>query len=322
MKVPANGLLRLLGGSAPPAAYLLAGGEIPRVLDGAELVRAHFRKRGITGRELAVADRGFDWEAWIAARANGSLFAETCLSEVRLLETGANLGRLAPRLLASATAESPLLITVFSLEKTLRASAFYRAWEEAPTAALVEIWPLRPGEWPAYVARAARDLPRPLAPGALALLARATEGNVQALRDALGRLRLLAAPGPEPLSETDVVALLDDEPRIGAFDFVEAVLAGDLLPALRRLAALERLGTEPLLVVGALVHRLRAEFLPAGPRPPPGRRPLPLPAGTAARRWRDLVRLDRDLKTGRGLPPWRALEALVHGWLGTARRRA
>ena len=315
VKVPAPTLPRLLAGTSPPLAYLLVGSEVPRVLDGAELVRAHFRAHGIVERELAVADRGFDWEAWLAARANGSLFAAARLSEVRLLESGAPLGRLAPRLLASVTEASPLVVTAFSLEKTFRTSAFYRHWEEAGHAVVVEIWPLRPREWTAYVARAARDLPRPLSPEALALLTRASEDNVQALRDALGRLRLLTAPGTEPLSREEVVTLLDDEPRLGAFDFVEAVLAGDLRTALRRLAVLERLGTEPLLVLGALTHRLRAEFLPTGPRPPPGRRGLVSSAGDPARRWRDLVRLDRAFKTGRGLPPWRALENLVRAWL-------
>lgn len=236
MKVPANGFLRLLARETPPVAWLLAGPEVPRVLDGAELVRAHFRKRGIAERALAVADRGFDWESWLAARANRSLFTETLLAEVRLLEPGPNAGRLAPRLLASASADTPLLVTAFSLEKTFRTGAFYRAWADDPTAALVEIWPLRSAEWPAYVARLARGLPRPLARESLALLARATEGNVQALRDAIERLKLLVAPGAQPLGPADVASLLDDEPRIGAFDFAEAVLEGDLPSALRRLA--------------------------------------------------------------------------------------
>jgi DNA polymerase-3 subunit delta len=315
VKVPAQGLLRLLKGETAPVAFLLSGPEVARVLDGAELVRTHFRRRGVEERELVVADRGFDWEAWLAARASGSLFAEARLAEVRLLETGPNAGRIAPRLLASASAASPLLVTAFTLEKTFRASAFCRAWEKDVKAAYVEIWPLRLGEWPDYVARAARDLPRPLAPGARTLLARATEGNVQALRDALARIRLLAAPGADPLTADEVSALLDEEPRIGAFDFAEALLANDLGEALGRLAALERLGVEPLLVTGALAHRLRAEFLPAASRAPAGRRPPPLPPARAALLWRALVRLDQDLKGGDGLPPWRALEGLVRGWI-------
>lgn len=319
MKLPPRGLVPLLTAADHPHAFLLAGPDVVRVLDAAELVRRHYVAQGLTQRELVFIERGHDWEDWFSRQSNGSLFGDERLRELRLLETPGLNEAVARGLLRLAEPRGPVLVTVFSLEKSFRTNRFYRHWEESPAAAVIELWPLRPEEWPAYVGRALRNLPRPLEPEALARLARATEGNVQALRDTLERMRLLLPPDPRPLGVTELLNLLDEEPRLGAFDYVDALVAGDLPNALHRLRVLERLGTDPLLVVGALAHRLREDL--RGSRRRPSSAPA-LPLGRAQTLLRALAKTEQALKRGRGLPPWLALEDLTRTFLGSSGSRA
>jgi DNA polymerase III subunit delta len=89
---------------------------------------------------------------------------------------------------------------------------------------------------------------------ALELLAARTEGNLLAVHQELTKLALV---GGGALGADAVLAGVADSARFDVFQLGEAVLGGHTPRALRMLAGLRAEGTEPTLVLWALVKAVR-----------------------------------------------------------------
>jgi len=87
-------------------------------------------------------------------------------------------------------------------------------------------------------------------PGALSLIARAADGSV---RDGLSLLDQAIAHGDGVVTEDQAREMLGLADRTAVFDLFEAVMTGDIGPALEGLAAQYALGADPLVVMQDLL---------------------------------------------------------------------
>jgi DNA polymerase III subunit delta len=234
--------------------YLISGDEPLLSAEAADAVRERARAAGFTEREVHFPERAADWQELRGAARALSLFGTRRVLEIRL--TGAKPGAAGNSALLSLL-EAPAPDTVFlilspRLDRDAQGAEWVRAAERQ--GAWVPVWPVDPPRFVAWLRARARRLGIELSDAALELLAGRTEGNLLAAHQELGKLALLA--GSAPVTPETVLASVADSARFDVFQLADAALAGEAGRALRVLAGLRAEGTEPTLVLWALVRAL------------------------------------------------------------------
>src|SRR5262249_27432858 len=174
------------------------------------------RKAACEEREVLVVERGFDWDAFIAANANLGLFGTRKLIDLRM--PGGKPGTEGAKALESCgtnpNPDNVLLVTLPRLDRATQASPWFTALDEAGV--VVAVYPLERGELPAWIAaRLARQKQR-ADDETLALIADRCEGNLFAARQEIEKLGLLLPEGA--ITREDVLRAVTDVAR---FDVAE-----------------------------------------------------------------------------------------------------
>ena len=299
-------------------AYLISGDEPLRLGEAADAVRAAARTAGFTEREVAFIERAGDWDAVRAAAANRSLFAARRVLDLRLASArlGAPGNAAVLELLGHADPDTLLLLTAPRLDRDAQGAEWVRALEAR--GGWVQIWPVDRERLGAWLRARAGALKLEADDAALEALAARTEGNLLAADQELRRLALDARG---PVDAAAVRAGAGDSARFDVFKLGETVLAGTAPRALRMLDALRAEGTEPTLVLWALVRSLRELWQAQAGSAPAGawqRRNEALEQGRArlprlpfARLAQRAQRADRLIKGRLSGNPWDELALLV-----------
>ena len=299
--------------------YLISGDEPLLAGEAADEVRAHARAAGFTEREVHFIERAADWEAVRASAGTLSLFGARRVLEVRMASArpGAAGGGVLATLAERGDPETVLLILAPRLDREAQAAKWVQAVQTH--GAWVAVWPLEAGPFAAWLRARSRRMGLTLEAAALELLAERTEGNLLAAHQELEKLRLL---GPGQPGGAAALAAVADSARFDVFRLSEAALAGEAARALRVLAALRAEGTEPTLVLWALVKALRdlsgALSRPGGgartwQRPSPGLDAAVRRAGRLSLRALLVraARADRMIKGRLGGDPWDEMALLA-----------
>ncbi len=235
--------------------YLIAGDEPLQQMEAADAVRRAVREQGYTGREVLHVDKGFDWSGLGAAAGVRSLFAERRLIELRL--PGGRPGEAGGKALRSWAENPPedcvLLIISGKLDPAARRSRWFQALDRAGV--VVQAWPLKPVELPAWIERRMQGRGLQASPEAVALLAERVEGNLLAAAQEIEKLHLLY--GARRLGVEAIVAAVGDSARFTVYELVDSALAGDGVRCVRILRGLQGEGVEPVLVLWALSREIR-----------------------------------------------------------------
>jgi DNA polymerase-3 subunit delta len=233
--------------------YLVSGDEPLLAGEAADAVRAAARKAGFSEREVHFVERAGDWEEVRGSAANLSLFGARRVLEIRMSGRPGTAGNaVLVRLLSAGDRDTLYLILTPRLEREAQSAEWVRAVEQH--GAWLPVWPVEAGRLPAWLRARARQMDLQVDDAALELLAERTEGNLLAAHQELAKLALLKGDGP--VTPETVLASVADSARFDVFQLSEAVLAGSGARALRVLAGLRAEGTEPTLVLWALVKAL------------------------------------------------------------------
>lgn len=318
--------------------YLVAGEEPLLIQETLDAIRAKARKEGYSEREVLDAERGFEWQRLVDSCASLSLFASRRIVEVRMAAGPDDAGRKLLQEVAQRPPQDVLLLVVCgALDSRAREAGWYKALDGAGVS--VYVWPVKAGEFPAWLEARCRAAGVTLEPDALRLLAERTEGNLLAAAQDIAKLALLF-PGQRVGAE-DLAQAVADSARFEAFDLNDRVLDGDAAGAVRSLERLREEGVAPLEVLGALLWALRqliktalvyartrdapsacdaagirrfqqARYIKALPRTRPGE----------ALGWlRRAARIDRMVKTGQESAAWEELLTLILAASGAAFRK-
>ncbi len=229
-------------------AYLISGDEPLLVAEAADAVRAQARAAGFTERDVHFIERAADWEAVRAAAGTLSLFGTRRLLEIRLTSArpGAAGAAVLTALLERADPDTRLLILAPRLDRDAQAAQWVRAVQTQ--GAWVPVWPVEAGKLLAWLRTRSRRIGVDLDPQTLRMLAMRTEGNLLAADQELRKLQLLGGARGAGFA---------DSARFDVFRLADAALAGEAGRALRVLSGLRAEGTEPTLVLWALIQALR-----------------------------------------------------------------
>jgi len=265
-------------------AWLVAGEEPLRVGEACDAIRAAARKRGFEEREVFFVDRYTAWSEIAQSAQALSLFASQRLVEIRM--PGSKPGNGAAALTQLVEASGPellVLVVVEKLDRDARGSAWVGAIESRGVHVAADPVPLE--QFPRWLGRRASRLGLSLDEGALALLADFTEGNLLAADQ---EIRKLVMAGRTSADEAAVLESVSASNRFDVSRLTEVALAGDATAVVRVLASLRAEGTEPTLVLWAILREMRNLWsqLHPGARLPAVWTTSPGAAGIAAQRLR------------------------------------
>ena len=247
-----------------PALIWLAGDEPLLMQESADLVRKYCKEQDFAEREIFNVDRSFNWESFLQAGGNLSLFGERKLIELRLVSAKLDdPGKKAIQTyLDHANPDFVVLVSSPRLETATLNTKWFKAIESESL--LVPIWPVnRDGlaEW--LQQRLLRENVS-ADNEALQILVDRVEGNLLAAMQEIEKLKLLSNPAADSQLQLDgktVLQLVADNSRYTAFAAVDAALLGDVARAQKILLGLRAEGIVPQVILGSVVKELR-QLLP------------------------------------------------------------
>jgi DNA polymerase-3 subunit delta len=297
VRLTLDALAAHLAGQLLPA-YLVSGDEPLLTGEALDAIRERARATGATAREVFFIERGNAiWDAVLQAAQSLSLFAERRILEIRMPtgKPGSTGAAALARLLDSAGPDLLVLIATDRLDRESQEAAWVRAVQAR--GAWLPVWPVERARLPQWLRARLASAGLTADSEALALLAERSEGNLLAAKQEIDKLALLLPPGTR-VGVPEIIAGSTDAARFDVFQLGEALRARAAARALRILSSLRAGGTEPTLVLWAVLRELRSAA-------PAGARALRLTARAAA-----VDRLAKGLASGDAWDElaWLALE--------------
>jgi DNA polymerase-3 subunit delta len=328
MAIRLQQLEQQLSGTLAPV-YLIAGAEPLLIQEGREAVVKSAQAQGFTERELIVVDRKFDWQADLHAAGAPSLFTQRKIIDLRL--PSGKPGKPGAQALTE-WAENPdpdnlLVLSFGSWDASSRKSKWAKTLDKAGV--LVEVWPLKPNELPAWIGQRLSAAGLKAEREAVNMLAELVEGNLLAAQQEIDKLVMLGTE--KTLTVQDIENAVANSARFDGFRLAECALRGEAAECLRVSAGLLRNHVAIQPVAAALYNELsltqglleardqgadeRGFFTRAGVWP---MRQGPIKMAAQRLNTRDMGRIFRGLATidlqGKGRAPgnpWRTLDSLL-----------
>jgi DNA polymerase-3 subunit delta len=236
--------------------YLVSGDEPLLLQECCDRIRTRAMELGCSEREVLDAGAGaFNWQDILQSATSLSLFAERRLVELRLPsgKPGSEGSRALCEYLELAGSDDVLLIISGKIDKQSTNSKWYKALDKA--GATIQVWPVDARELPRWLERRVRQAGLSIDRDALQLLCEKVEGNLLAAVQEVEKLKLLASDGR--ITPRTITEAVSDNARYNLFDTVDSALRGEASASLRMLQGLRGEGTEPPVVLWALLREVR-----------------------------------------------------------------
>lgn len=251
MKTSLNQWPQLLKQALAPA-YLISGDEPLLIQEAADQLRLAARQQGFEERLVFHADAGFDWRS-LADEANAlSLFASRRILEVRLSGKPSDKGTVFKDIINLASPDNLLLVISPRLDASTQRTTWVKAFESSGV--WLPVWPIDRGQYPGWLHQRCQQAGLQVERSAIILLAEQTEGNLLAAVQEIEKLKLL---GLTSIDADTMQQAISDNARFDAFGLSDMAMLGKLATASRMLNGLKAEGVEPILILGALVRKIR-----------------------------------------------------------------
>ncbi len=242
--------------------YTVWGDEPLLAQEACDAIRAAARVSGCSERQVhTVSGAHFDWSSLLGASQAMSLFAERQLIEIRIPggKPGKDGSEALQRYCEQLSDDVVTLVQLPRLDRQQQQSAWFAALDGAGVTLRVD--PIERKALPQWIAqRLARQQQHVQAGEAgqrtLAFFADRVEGNLLAAHQEISKLALLYPAGELGFEQVESAVL--NVARYDVFKLGEAVLAGQVVRALRMLEGLEAEGEAAVLVHWSLAEDIRA----------------------------------------------------------------
>lgn len=218
-------------------AVVCVFGDAPLLVDDAiQHIRQWARQHGIDERVRYVQDSQFDWRQLTDESASLSLFSTHKLLELEMPE--AKPGRDGGDALRRYAQHPPAGQTLVLLGPRLKQEQLKAKWYQELAAVGTVVTANNPErhQLPQFIQQRAERYGVQLQTNAIERLALWFEGNLLALDQELQKLALTDLP--QPITAADIQSIAQDQSRFNVFALQEAIVAGQLAPALHRLQRL------------------------------------------------------------------------------------
>ena len=239
--------------------YLVSGDEPLLLQECCDQIRQKARAENCNEREIIEGGvSNFNWQDILHSASNMSLFADRKLIELRLPsgKPGAEGSKALCEYLDIASGDDVLLIVSGKIDKQSTNSKWYKALDKAGVT--VQVWPVDAKNLPRWLQQRVRNAGMSIDDDALRLLCERMEGNLLAAVQEVEKLKLLAADSK--ITMQTVTEAVSDNARYNLFDMADNALKGNTSVSLRMLYGLRAEGTEPPVVLWALVREIRTLY--------------------------------------------------------------
>jgi len=234
--------------------YLLAGAEPLLIQESRDLIIQAAHRHGFLERHTRHVDSKFDWQELQLAGQEQSLFASRKVIDLRI-PTGKPGTEGSKYFVEYCERPDPDVLLVISCG-AWDASARKTKWasELARAGGLVEIWPVKASELPAWINKRMQIAGLKADAEAVRLLADFVEGNLLAAQQEIDKISLLN-PGSQVTTDT-ILNAVSSNARFDVFRLGECLMQGKAADCLRVAAGLQRTGVAIQAVLGGLNFQL------------------------------------------------------------------
>ncbi len=233
--------------------YIVSGDEPLLVEETCHQIRLAAKKYGIEERELLHAEAGFDWTQLLDETNAMSLFASRRLLEVRIPNgKPSDKGKALLEVVSNPNPDNVVLIVTPRLDAATQKTKWFKAIESA--GAFIAIWPIDRNQLPGWLQRRIQAAGMSASQDAVALFAQRIEGNLLAGIQEIEKMRMM---GTQQISAELVEEVTADSARYDAFSLADSCLLGNIGDASRILSHLKAEGHEAIMILGALLRKIR-----------------------------------------------------------------
>lgn len=233
--------------------YVISGDEPLLVQETCDQIRLATKKQGIEERELLHAESGFDWGDLVEQANAMSLFASRRLIEVRIPNgKPSDKGKAILEIIANPNPDNVVLIVTPRLDAATQKTKWFKAIEAAGV--FIAIWPIDRNQLPGWLQRRIQAAGMSASQDAVALFAQRIEGNLLAGVQEIEKMRMM---GTQQISAELIEEATADSARYDAFALADSCLMGNIGDATRILSHLKAEGHEAIMILGALVRKIR-----------------------------------------------------------------
>ena len=233
--------------------YIISGDEPLLVQETCDQIRRASKHHGIEERELMHAEAGFDWTELLDQANAMSLFASRRLIEIRIPNgKPSDKGKALLEITHNPNPDNVVLIVTPRLDAATQKTKWFKAIEAAGV--FVAIWPIDRNQLPGWLQRRIQASGMTASQDAVALFAQRIEGNLLAAVQEIEKMRMM---GTQQISVELIEEATADSARYDAFTLADNCLMGNIGDASRILSHLKAEGHEAIMILGALIRKVR-----------------------------------------------------------------
>ena len=235
--------------------YLISGDDPLLVEESCNVLRQHYRTLGYSERMVFHIEAGFDWQEFLNALNNDSLFATKTLVELclkgKLPESGS---KIVQSYLKKPITNNVLLVIADKIDSTQQKTSWFKAMDTHGV--IIQIWPLDPSRFQSWLIQRLKKAGLTVDGRGIQLLADLLAGNLLAADQEIAKLAILHAKGGA-LSYEQISHIIADNAKFDTMGLMAASLAGDIKLVNRIFASLKRELIEPIILLWQITNELR-----------------------------------------------------------------
>jgi len=253
MQLYANKFLTHLDKNGLPAFVLVFGDEPQQKLEIIDAVRQWGKQNGFDERQTLVADSDFSWAQLIDATQTMSLFSDKQYIELTLPtgKPGTEGSKVLSSIAEAPSADTLVLIQGPKIAKDVQKAKWFKALDSVGL--FIHTYPLEGNALLQWIKAECQQKQIQLSSNGINILADSSEGNLMAAKQEIEKLSLLADSPNQMIDDKALTAAIVNQSRFTAFQLTDDLLAGNMQKAIKILQRLESEGTEPNIILWALV---------------------------------------------------------------------
>lgn len=236
--------------------YLITGDEILLIEESIQRISMQARAEGYTERWIIEAEMADAMDRFLSHTQNLSFLSAKKIIEVRFPQKVT--AAWSTLFIEVATHRDPnqiILIRVPKLSKAETQAKWYKAFDQA--GCIVTIWPLKQDVLLRWIHARFEAAGMKVQKESILRIAASTEGNLLATAQVIEKLQIIQGTSSSIVSYERVCQALSDQANYNVFELGDALLAQKPEQCLKILATLQNQGTEPPIVLWALMQEVR-----------------------------------------------------------------
>jgi len=236
--------------------YLITGDEPLQMKECTDTLRSFARSQGFTERLVWLVDKSFNWSNLDQYANSLSLFARKRWLEIHWENKlpGNDGTQALTKYISRPPPNTWLLMTAAKLETAQQKTKWFSLLDEHGL--IIQVKPLEPSQLSGWITQKLANYGLQASAEAVEVLVQRCEGHLLACAQEIEKLYLLYGAGH--LGVAQVLEAVADSARFEVFDWVDTVLAGQVLRALRQLQGLRAEGYAAVLISWALNREIRS----------------------------------------------------------------